>query len=40
MNHRDGSGNEWINKGKNILTAIEEFNLLKIIEDEIARFNK
>lgn len=39
LNHTEMNGDEWIMKGKNILTAIEEFNILKIFEDEIVRHN-
>ena len=36
--HLTAGGDEWILKGKNILMAIEEFNILNILEDEIERF--
>ena len=35
----EGDGEEWINKGKNILQAIEEFKVLKILEEEIELYN-
>ncbi|WP_342505975.1 helix-turn-helix domain-containing protein [Sporosarcina sp. FSL K6-2383] len=35
MNHIEMSGKEWIQKGKNILTAIEEVAAVKLLEDEI-----
>jgi len=39
INHTGINGEGWILKGKNILNAIEEFNLLNILEDEINRHN-
>lgn len=40
LNHLKGSkGEEFIEKGKQILIAIEEFQILKVLEDEISRHN-
>lgn len=40
INQLNASGDEWINKGKNILTVIEECKILNILEEEIVRYNK
>jgi len=37
INKMKGNGDEWIEKGRDILTAIDELALLKILDDEIAR---
>ena len=40
MNRMDGTGEEWIMKGKGILTAIEKIDILKILEEEIMNIDK
>ena len=39
LNNLAKSGDEWIKNGENILTVIEEINILTILEDEINRHN-
>lgn len=40
LNRLGDSGEQWIDKGKGLLLSIEEFSILKVIEDELKRYNE